>query len=317
MVELLIQNGNTIYTPIVPEGITLDLERMQTGKISFSVVKDGIINFTEGNSISLKVNDKPMFYGFVFSKQRDKGNTIKVVGYDQMRYLKNKDTYIYTNKTASDLLKMFAGDFNLSLGTVEDTGYVIPQKVEDNTTLLDMMLNALDDTLVQTKKMFILYDDFGKLTLRNVESLKLGLVIDEETGENFDYTSSIDNQTYNKIKLSYENEETGKRDIYIAQDGENINRWGVLQFFDTLKDPAQGKAKADALLALYNQKTRKLQIKGAFGDERVRAGSAVIVKLNLGDIVVGSYMMVEKVHHVFNESIHQMDLTLRGGEFLA
>ena len=98
--------------------------------------------------------------------------------------------------------------------------------------------------------------------------------------------------------------------------GNNINNWGVLQFFDTLKDPAQGKAKADALLALYNRKTRKLQIKGAFGDVRVRAGSAVIVKLNLGDIVIGSYMMVEKVRHIFNESIHQMDLTLRGTNFI-
>jgi hypothetical protein len=316
MIELLIQNGNTIYTPIVPEGLTLDLERKQTGKLTFSVIKDEIISFTEGNSVSLRVDGQPMFYGFVFSKQRDKTNEIKVVAYDQMRYLKNKDTYVYTNKKASDLVKMIAEDFGLRVGDVEDSGYVIPQKVEDNATLLDIILNALDDTLIQTKKLFVLYDDFGKLTLKNAETMKLGLVIDEETGENFDYTSSIDNQTYNKIKLAYENEGTGKRDFFIAQDGNNINKWGVLQFFDTLKDPTQGKAKADALLSLYNQKTRKLQIKGAFGDVRVRAGSAVIVKLNLGDIVIGSFMMVEKVRHVFNNSIHQMDLTLRGGEFL-
>lgn len=313
MVELWIENGGTTYAPLVPEGITLDLERMQTGKISFSVVKDSVINFTEGNSIRLMVGGQPMFKGFVFSKQRDKGNTISVVGYDQMRYLKNKDTYIYAEKTASDLLKMIAGDFNLILGTVEDTEYVIPRRIEDNTTLLDMIMNALGDTLVQTKKMFVLYDDFGKLTLRNVEGLKLDLGIDEKTGENFEYVSSIDNQTYNKIKLSYSNEETGMRDIYVAQDGANINRWGVLQFFDNLKDPAQGAAKADALLSLYNQKTRTLQIKGAFGDQRVRAGSAVFVNLNLGDIVVGSYMMVEKVQHTFHESHHQMDLVLKGG----
>ena len=86
MIELLIQNGNTIYTPLVPEGLTLDLERKQTGKLTFSVVKDEIINFTEGNSVSLKVDGQPMFYGFVFSKQRDKTNNIKVVAYDQMRY---------------------------------------------------------------------------------------------------------------------------------------------------------------------------------------------------------------------------------------
>jgi hypothetical protein len=317
MVELLIQNGDTIYAPIVPEGITLDLERGQAGKLAFSVIKDGAINFTEGNTVSLRVGGRPMFLGFVFSKQRDRTNEIKVVAYDQMRYLKNKDTYVYTDKKASDIVKMIAEDFRLQLGDVEDTGYVIPKKVEDSQTLLDIILNALDDTLIQTGKLFVLYDDFGRLALKNVETLKLDLGIDEETGENFDYTSSIDNQTYNRIKLSYDNEETGKRDIFIAQDGGNIDRWGVLQFFDALKDPARGKAKADALLELYNRKTRSLQIKGAFGDARVRAGSAVIVRLNLGDTVIGSFMMVEKVRHAFNEGIHQMDLALRGGDFLA
>jgi hypothetical protein len=316
VIELLIQNGNTIFSPAVIEGMTLEMERKQTSKLTFTVARSGGEEFLEGNSVSLKVGGQPMFYGFIFTKQRDKTHNIKVVAYDQMRYLKNKDTYVYTNKKASDLLQMIAKDFRLNLGEVEDTGYTIPQKVEDNQTLLDMLLNALDDTLLHTKKMFIMYDDFGKLTLKNIEALKLNLLIDEETGENFNYSSSIDSQTYNKIKLAYENEETGKRDIYIAQDGNNINNWGMLQFFETIKDPAQGKAKADALLSLYNRKTRQLQIKGAFGDVRVRAGSAVVVRLNLGDITIANYMMVEKVRHMFNNSIHQMDLTLRGGDFI-
>ena len=43
------------------------------------------------------------------------------------------------------------------------------------------------------------YDDAGKLTLKNINSMKLNLLIDEETGETFDYSSSIDEQTYNTI----------------------------------------------------------------------------------------------------------------------
>lgn len=77
-------------------------------------------------------------------------------------------------------------------------------------------------------------------------------MIDEETGENFDYTSSIDSDTYNKVKLTYDNEETGKREVYIAQDGSHINEWGILQYFDTLSKGENGQAKADALLQLYN-----------------------------------------------------------------
>lgn len=142
-------------------------------------------------------------------------------------------------------------------------------------------------------------------------------MIDEETGENFEYTSSIDSSTYNKIKLTYDNDETGKRDVYIAQDSSRMNQWGVLQYFDTLSKGENGQAKADALLKLYNRKTRNLKIKNAIGDTRVRAGSMVVINLDLGDINVKNFMLVEKVKHTFKLDEHFMDLTLRGGEFIA
>ena len=317
-VELLIQNGNKVYQPVVKEGITWSTERKNTpGKLSFTVIKDDIINFTEGNAVRMKVDGHNVFYGFVFTKKRNKDQHIDVVAYDQLRYLKNKDTYVYTNKTASDFIKMLAADFNLNLGTIENTEFMIASRVEDNATLFDMIGNALDLELTNKKNMYVLYDDFGKLTLKALERMEVGLLIDEETGENFEYTSTIDEQTYNKVKLSYENEDTGKREIYIAQDGSHINDWGILQFFDTIQKGENGKAKADALLSLYNAKTRKLKITNALGDCRVRAGSMIVVNLNLGDMTVKNFMLVEKCVHMFNESEHWMDLTLRGGEFVA
>ncbi len=241
-VELLIQNGNKVYAPVVEEGIVWETERKDSpGKLTFTVIKDQEINFTEGNPVRLVVDGVKLFYGFIFSKKRDKQQNIKVTAYDQLRYLKNKDTYVYTNKTASDFIK----------------------------------------------------------------------------GENFDYTSSIDSQTYNKIKLVYENEKTGKREVYIAQDSNNINNWGILQYYDTLQEGENGQAKVDALLSLYNAKTRNLKITNAFGNLKVRAGSMVVVNLNLGDVAVQNFMLVERCKHTFNESEHKMDLTLRGGEFIA
>lgn len=272
--------------------------------------------------VQLEVDGKKLFLGFVFSQKRDKKGLIEITAYDQLRYLNNKDTYVYEDKTASQFIRMLADDFNLKVGELEDTGFVIQSRVEDNTTLFDMVENALGMTLENTKNTFVLYDDFGKLTLKRLENMKVGegvnyLLIDEETGENFEYSSSIDTDTYNKIKLSYDNEETGKRDIYIAKSSDNINKWGVLQHYDTLKKGENGQAKADALLSLYNKKTRQLKIEKAFGDTRVRAGSLVVVNLNLGDTKVKNFMLVEKVTHVFRYEEHFMDLTLRGGEFVA
>ena len=147
----------------------------------------------------------------------------------------------------------------------DDTGYVIESRIEENSELFEMITNALDLTLTNTGEMYVLYDDFGKLTLKSLSSMYVGvpgayLMIDEETGQDFEYTSSIDSNTYNKIKLTYDNEDTKKRDVYITQDSSNINKWGILQYFDTLQKGENGQAKADALLKLYNKKTRNLKI---------------------------------------------------------
>ena len=147
--------------------------------------------------------------------------------------------------------------------------------------------------------------------------MQLDILIDEETGQNFDYTSSIDDNTYNRVKLTYDDDKTGVRDVYIAQHGENMNRWGILQYFDTLKEGEDGQAKADALLSLYNKKTRNISINNAFGNTKVRAGSLLPVVLNLGDVKIQNMMLVEKCKHEFQESQHLMTLTLRGGEFIA
>lgn len=317
-VELFIQHNSTIQFPVVEEGARLTLERKGTpGKLEFTVVKGPGLNFAEGDPVKLTVNGTAMFYGFVFKKKRDKGGTIDVVAYDQLRYLKNKDTITEEGLKASDLLKRIATDFRLNLGTVEDTGYTIETIVEENQTLFDMIQSALDETLTNTKQLYVLYDDAGKLTLKNINTMKLNLLIDEETGENFSYESSIDEQTYNKIKLAYNDEKTGKRELFIAQGGAKMNQWGVLQYFEEVQTKTGASAKADTLLKLYDQKTRKLTIQNAFGDVRVRAGSAVVVALNLGDIVTNNYMVVNKVTHTFRGDEHMMELDLIGGEFIA
>ena len=319
--ELLI--GKDLLYPVTEEGIEWTTERRSTpGKLSFKILRNGSSSFSEGAPVRLKINDKNIFYGFVFSQKRDRDQIITITAYDQLRYLNNKDTYVYENKTASQFVKMIASDFSLQTGTIENTKYVIASRVEDNTSLFDMIENALDMTLQNKKQMFVLYDDFGRLTLKNISSMYVQnrgvyLMIDEETGENFDYTSSIDDDTYNKVKLTYDNEETGKREVYIAKDSKHINEWGVLQYFDTLSKGENGQAKADALLQLYNKKTRNLKIKKVIGDTRVRAGSMIMVNIDLGDVKLKNFMLVEKAKHTFKLDEHYMELTLRGGEFIA
>ena len=165
------------FLPAVEEGIEWTTERRSTpGKLTFRVIKDDILDFSEGSEVRLQVDGKFIFFGFVFTQSRDKEGIISVTAYDQLRYLKNKDTYVYKNKKASEVIQMIAADFNLRLGTIEDTKYSIPSRVEDNTTLYDIIENALDLTLTNNKEMYIMYDEEGKITLKNLESMKVKMI---------------------------------------------------------------------------------------------------------------------------------------------
>lgn len=317
MVEIYIQNGDKIYMPMVREGISLSSERKDSpATLKFSVYKDDVLDFTEGNVVLLKVEGVEMFYGFVFVKSRSDGDTISVTAYDQLRYFNNTYTFTYENMTTTEVLTTIAGEQLITLGEIEDTVYKIASGIEINETLFDIIGNALDETITNKCEMYVLYDDFGKVCLKNISSLTVPIIIDEETGQGYEYSSSIDDETYNKIKLTYENDETGKIDVYTAQDSNNIASWGVLQYQDELSEDENGVTKADALLELYNKKTRNLTISKALGDTRVRAGSMVYVSLDLGDMSVNNLMLVEKCTHNFSGNEHFMDLNLRGGEFI-
>ncbi|EMQ1355210.1 C40 family peptidase [Clostridioides difficile] len=319
-IRLVIAHWEDFYEPAVIDGITWEIERRGSpSKLEFTIAMDDILEFCEGNSVRIYYKGIGIFYGYIFQKKRDKENHIKIVAYDQLRYFKNKDTYVYSNKTASELVKILAKDFNLKYNVIEDTKYKI-SRVEENKTLFDMVLTALDDTLREKKEMYVLYDDFGRITLKNVASMKLDTVMNNDVIEDFDYNSSIDSDTYTKIKLVRDNEETGKRDVYIAQDSTHMRSWGILQMFDTVDknmSEAEIKQKCDILLKLYNKKTKSLSLKNVLGDIRVRAGCLVPVFLNLGDIKLQNYMLVEKVKHTFENNSHFMDLTLVDGDEFA
>lgn len=316
MIELLIGHGDKLFYPVVQDGIDWSLERKGVpGKLTFKVMYDPASPFEEGDPVRFGMDGNNLFYGYIFSKKRSKDNIFDVTAYDQLRYLKNKDCYIYQSKTASDVVKMLADDFGLKTGELENTGFVIPTRAEKDKTLFDIIQTALDITMQNTGKLFVLYDDFGKLTLKDTANMKLNLLIDETAAENYDYTTSIDGETYNQIKLTYDNTETGIRDVYLTRDSANINQWGLLQYHESIDEKVNGQAKAEALLKLYNRKTRSLSIKNAFGDTRIRAGCYLPVILQFDDLKLQNYMLVEKVKHTFKDELHVMDLTLRGAGF--
>jgi hypothetical protein len=307
-----------IYIPAVLDGMALETHRKgQPGKLTFKAIQDELLTMEEGSIVQVKRGDMNIFQGVVFSRSLDKDNIVSVVAYDQLRYLKNKHVYSAVGKKASEIIRQLAEDFSLTCGEIADTEYVIPRFRAGEQTLFDMMQTAIDITTEAQKKLFILYDDYGKLMLKNMEDMRVDILIDAETAEDFSYKSDIDKDTYNRIKLYFDNKETGQRDVWLVQDSDTMSKWGVLQLTQSVnpKKATSLPDKAQAMLKRYNRVRKTLSIQNALGDDRVRGGSSLYVNLLIDKQQVTMKMLVESVCHKYANGEHFMDLTLRGGMF--
>lgn len=312
-IKFVIQHGGSNYEPPVEDGLEIEWEKVGSpGKLTCTILKTDSVEFEEGDAVKFYYGGTPMFLGYIFTKSRDKENRIKLTCYDQLRYFKNKFSYVFENKKASEILSAICSDYGMSMGSIEDTKYIISGIAEENVTAFDIVLKAIKDTLTNTGNLYILYDNFGKITLKNAASMVSNNLIAENTAENFDYSSSIDDETYNSIVLYYK-DDNNKIIPVSAMDNNTISKWGLLRYFEEVKVPAIAQNKANALLSLYNKKSRKLTIKNAFGSADVRGGTLIPVKLDLGDTKINNYMIVEKVKHKFDADYYTMDLTLDGG----
>lgn len=315
--KLTIQHNGKVFEPPVEDGVKIEWERTGSpGKLTFTTFKVGRgsateMAFQEGDPVCFYYDGKLVFVGYVFTKKRDKEHRIEVTCYDQIRYLKNKYTYVFENKTATQIIQSLCADFGLSTGSMDNTAYVIPAIAEENKAAIDIILDVLEETLTNTGNMFILYDEAGKLQVKNCANMVSTALIADNTAENFDYSSSIDDETYNSVILYYKDKDE-KIQIFTASDSSNISKWGTLRYFEEVKNPTIGQNKANSLLKLYNKKTRELKVTGAFGDITVRGGTLIPVKLDLGDVAANNYMLVDKVTHKFTKDHYTMDLTLEG-----
>ena len=314
------------FSPAVLDGLQWELHRKGTpGKLTFKVYKDDVLKMEYGDTIDVTWNGVQFFHGFVFRKERNKDKQWNVLAYDQIRYLLNKDTFSYEGKKASEVIKELAEDYELIVGDLDDTQFVIEKRREPNTTILDMIQNALDLTMIHTNKLYVLYDDCGKLTLKDIEKMQTGLYIDADTAQDYNYTGTIDKNCYNLIKLEVDDGDNGHKVYYAPASTEDYEKsetrkqWGVLQKFENVNPKSQNPQDlANMYLEHYNRVCRTLTIKGAAGDLSVRGGSMMWININLGeddmeqDSSQAKQIIVEHVTHTFANGEHTMDMDVIG-----
>ena len=156
----------------------IQTNRMDTpGKMTFEGVEDSGIALPEGSAVTFTDGGTVVFKGYVFTAKRDRYGNVSYTAYDQLRYLKSKQSYTFENQSLEQIITQIATDFNLTLGTLEPTGYIFPSLIKENETCLDIIFDALSKTIYQTGKIWIFYDDAGALTLREAKNLQISTVI--------------------------------------------------------------------------------------------------------------------------------------------
>ena len=309
------QTTITEYADVISEAEWTTNRFDSPGKFTFTCQEEGNIKIPEGSLVELTVDGMKMFRGYVFTAERNKDGETSYIAYDQLRYLKANASYVFENMSLSQIIQRIAADFGLVTGTLADTGYVFPCLIKEDEACLDIIFDALAQTIIQTQKIFVFYDDFGKLTLVEAKDLFTRTVIgDGSMATEYTYKRDIDSDTYNRIKLVKKNEESGRTNVYIHEDSETIKKWGILQYYSEV-DENMNDAQIDEMCAMYlqyyNRVLQTVKIE-ALGVKEVRAGAIVPVRIgSIEDLTATRLLLAEKVTHSFEEEAHTMSIEIK------
>ena len=312
MYELLICNKESgkiwDVSSIAPGSVEYTTERQSApGKLTFSVVLKDDLEFSEGDIVRFSVNGTLIFYGYVFSRSRDRWNVIEVTCYDRLRYLKANASYAFYAMTAGDIIKQIAEDLQIDVGTIEKTGYKIPSLISSDQGCIDIIQTALNQTLLNTGIIYTLYDNGTGLSLKSSGEWFSEVILgDKSYLTNYRYQTDIDTNVYNSVKLAQPNEKTGRMDVVVAEDSSNMARWGKLQLYQSVDgtlNTAQLAARAKETLSYYNRIRKTLSL-SSVGVDGLRAG--MMVRIMIPDVT--SWVLIESITHSYSNDDHFMEL---------
>ena len=311
----IIRTIQTDYADVASK-IELTTQRFDNpASLSFTCLEDSGIAISEGSSVELSVSGKKLFKGYVFTAERNREGEVSYTARDQLRYLKANASYLFQNMSLPQIIQRIAEDFGLTVGEMEEPGYVFPYLDKENETCMDIIFDAVSQAIVQTGKIYNFYDDCGKLTLKEAKNMYIQTMIgDKSLVTDYTYKRDIDSDTYNRVKLVRKNEKSGRTDVYIHEDTDTIKTWGLLQYYDEV-DENLNEAQIDEMckqyLQYYNRVLQTITI-DAIGILGLRAGMIIPVKLGtIKELSVVRLMLTEKVTHTFEDGGHTMSIEVK------
>jgi hypothetical protein len=91
--------------------------------------------------------------------------------------MKNADTKVFPESTASDRFVRLCTDFQLKHKVIHKSDFILPAKIYDSKTIADMVEDSIDLTLINAGKWYIVRDNFGILEFLDMAALRTNLVL--------------------------------------------------------------------------------------------------------------------------------------------
>ncbi|MCC8136400.1 MAG: hypothetical protein LIO40_07035 [Ruminococcus sp.] len=234
--------------------------------------------------------------------------TASYTAYDMGIYLSNnKDTFVYENKSATDVFRDVCSRFGIPVGGAAQTAYIIPDLTKKKTTGWDAIEDALSLDYENTGAKHYVFSEGGKLYLKKrLENVKQWVL---ETGVNiasYQYKKSIEDVKTRIKLLSSEGTVLAQ-----AQDNSLEAKIGTFQDIDTPDESlttAQITSLAKSLLAEKKTPERALTLNNVIGIPDVISGTAVFVKIP--HIGLNRTFYVDEDTHTFEGNLHTMSLSL-------
>lgn len=311
------------------EGVTLNLElEGNAGSMELSYVSKQGVDLSEGDVVSLKVNGKKMFYGWVFKKEINATNSVKLKIYDIKRYLAYKDVDVTGEETIDQFFTRICTTMNIKHRVVNTSDYVIPTKIHDGETYNNMLQYAIDQTLIGTdgQQRFCVRANNDTLELVECSQQLTDILIgDRRSLTDYQFSSDIEN-TYTTFKVQRDVASEGQQKLSTTEqillrktlvnvNKENVNRWGDLQYYEK-KDSKWTDTQLAQYLShvsqVYSKKTKTLKL-SCLGDTQCIPGN--VIMLNISDlhsegVANMKYVLIIAATHNIGHNIHTMELTV-------
>lgn len=272
------------------------------------------IDVEQGHQCIFSYDGTELFRGIIMSQTQTNKKKLQFTAYDNGIYLaNNKDTFVYENKTASDVFRDCCTRFGLPMGEVASCSYKIPELTKSKTTAFDAIADALSLDFDATGIRHYISSSKGKLNLLTRRENIMQWVI--EVGQNittYSYTRSIED-IKTRVKM------VSKEGTTIAEKSNAAleKKIGVFQEIDQPDESLTTAQVNDLIASILEEKStpeRTLSVE-ALGIAEVISGIGVYIIIP--ELGISRTFYVDEDTHTFADNKHTMTLKLTYANDLA